>query len=288
MSAPTARPASAGCCPSSTCRSPPTRFVASAGELAALDRFPAVVKLAIGTASRGTWVVKTPADLQDAIKEIESVDGFADSVVVQEFVEGAVEHAQAVFADGRLIAMHAYRRIALGAGGGEAIKESVRNDTVRTQVAKIGEHLRWHGALSFDYIVPADSGVPHYIDCNPRLVEPMSASLAGLDLADVLVRVSRGDVPSDVPESRAGVRTHIAIQALLGCALRDQSRLRLIQECWDLMTKHGPYADSREELTPVRSDWPSAVPATVTALWLLGDARRRRITFPRRDGVPTS
>ena len=248
---------------------PPTRFVANAGELAAVDRFPAVVKLAIGTASRGTWVVRNAAELQDTIKEIESVDGFADAVVVQEFVEGAVEHAQAVFADGLLIAMHAYRRIVLGAGGGEAIKESVRNDTVRAQVAKIGEHLRWHGAISFDYIVPEQGGVLLYIDCNPRLVEPMSAKLAGLDLADVLVRVSCGDVPSDVPESRAGVRTHIAIQALLGCALRDRSRLRLIQECWDLLAKKGPYADSREELTPVRADWPSAVPVTITALWLL-------------------
>ena len=37
-----------------------------------------------------------------------------------------------------------------------------------------------------------------------------------------------------------------------------------MQECWDLMTKHGPYAGSREELTPLRADWPSALPAMVT------------------------
>src|SRR5262245_17826097 len=67
----------------------------------------------------------------------------------------------------------------------------------------------------------------------------------------------------------AGVRTHIAMQALLGCALREQSRLRLIQECWDLLAKQGVYTGSREELTPVRQDWPSAVPACITALWLL-------------------
>ncbi len=260
---------------------PPTHVVTKASELAALDRFPVVVKLAIGTASRGTWIVRTPAELQDAIKEIESTDGFADGVVVQEFIEGPVEHAQAVFADGHLVAIHGYRRIAPGAGGGEAIKESVRSETVRDQVSKIGENLRWHGAISFDYIVATDSGVPHYIDCNPRLVEPMSAVLAGLDLADVLVRVSRGETPSGLPQSRVGVRTQIAIQALLGCALQDNSRLRLLQECWDLMTKRGPYADSREELTPVRLDWPSALPAIVTALWLLVTPKAARY-LPRR------
>ena len=35
--------------------------------------------------------------------------------------------AQAVFADGRLIASHAYRQIARGGGGGSAIKESVEH-----------------------------------------------------------------------------------------------------------------------------------------------------------------
>jgi hypothetical protein len=236
-----------------------------------VNRFPVVVKLAVGTASRGTWVVKCAADMQETIRDIERLDGFDDSIVVQEVVDGPVEHAQAIFADGRLIAVHAYRRIARGAGGGEAIKESIGTAMVRPHLARIGERLRWHGALSVDTIV-AD-GLPHYIDCNPRLVEPMSARLAGLDLADLLLRVSCGEVPSAVPDSHAGVLTHIAIQALLGSALRDGSRPRLLRECWRLLARQDPYSGSTEELTPVRLDWLSFVPATATALWLLATPR---------------
>jgi len=36
-----------------------------------------------------------------------------------------------------------------------------------------------------------------------------------------------------------------------------------------LLTGSGPYADSAEELTPVRLDWISAVPLAMTAIFLL-------------------
>jgi hypothetical protein len=115
-----------------------------------------------------------------------------------------------VFADGRLIASHAYRQIARGGGGGSSIKESVDHPIVRSHLGRIGEHLHWHGALSVDYIVDRPSGTPYYFDCNPRLIEPMSAVLAGLDLVDVLLRVSRGEATGAAPGSASGVRTHPA------------------------------------------------------------------------------
>jgi predicted ATP-grasp superfamily ATP-dependent carboligase len=252
---------------------PEIRFVEHVHELTALDRFPVVVKLAVGTASRGTWIVRSAADKRAAIEAVERLGGFEDAVIVQEFVDGVLEHAQTVFADGRLLGVHMYRQIVHGAGGGEAIKQSVRRPAVRAQVARIGEYLRWNGALSVDYVVEQASGEPRYIDCNPRLVEPMSAVFAGLDLADMLVRVSCGEAPAAVTQSQEGVRTHLAIQALLGCALREGSRLSLLRECWHLLAKRGSYAGSREELTPLRLDWPSFVPVMTAALWLLASPR---------------
>ena len=123
-------------------------------------------------------------------------------LLVQDVVEGEPSSAQAVFADGRLIASHAYRQIARGGGGGTSIKESVSHPVVRGHLARIGEHLHWHGALSVDYIVDPASGTPYYFDCNPRLVEPMSAVFAGLDLVDVLLRVSRGETAVAVAGQR--------------------------------------------------------------------------------------
>jgi predicted ATP-grasp superfamily ATP-dependent carboligase len=246
---------------------PATRIVSGTAELIAAKRFPMVLKVPVGTASRGTWIVNDDAQLDRAIADVEALDGFDEPVVVQEVVHGDHQQAQAVFADGRLIASHAYRQIARGAGGGTSIKESVSHPAVRGHLARIGEHLNWHGALSVDYIV--DRGTPYYFDCNPRLVEPMSAVFAGVNLVDLLLRVSRGETPAPAADGSSGVRTHLAVQALLGCAAEEASRLAVLRECWRLLTTRGRYAGSQEELTPVETDWMSFVPPTVTALWLL-------------------
>ena len=82
------------------------------------------------------------------MQELERIGGaFADEVLVQEFVAGTTEKAQAVFCRGKLIGFHAYRQIAAGAGGGEAIKQSVSRPQVRAISMTIGEKLAWHGAL---------------------------------------------------------------------------------------------------------------------------------------------
>jgi predicted ATP-grasp superfamily ATP-dependent carboligase len=253
---------------------PVTRIVKSADELRDVARFPAIIKTSVGTASRGIWFVRSEADLEGALQELSAQDlsangGFADEVLVQEWVAGTTEKAQAVFCRGKLIGLHAYRQIAAGVGGGEAIKQSVSRPQVRAHLATIGEKLAWHGALCVDYILRDDGDTPLLIDCNPRLVEPMNAYLAGVDLVGLLLRVSQGEVPAALPESRAGVRTHLAMQALLGCASRGGTRRDVMCECWRLLTGAGPFADSAEELTPVRLDWLSAVPLAMTAILLL-------------------
>ncbi len=206
-------------------------------------------------------------------------------MLCQEFVDGEHRQSQAVFANGRLIAAHAYRQVARGAGGGSAIKESVSHATVDSDLARLGEYLHWHGALSVDYVVDPASGAPCYFDCNPRLVEPMSAAFAGLDLAELLVQVSCGATPAAAPRSTIGVRTHLALQALLGCAAREESRVRLLHECWHLFARRGPYQASREELTPVAIDWMSFVPTTVAALWLLATPKAAHY-LPRKGWGP--
>ena len=252
---------------------PPTRIVKTAGELPTIDRFPCVIKTSIGTASRGTFIVRHPAELERALRELAEADAFADEILLQDFVAGPLEHAQAVFARGSLLASHAYRQVAAGAGGGPARKQSVRRPLVHEHLARIGDRLAWHGALSLDYIWQEGDDTPLYIDCNPRLVEPMNAFWSGLDLTQLLIDVSRGQVPPPAPNSRAGIRTHLAMQALLGCAIRSGSRRDLLREVWLLLRRRGPYAGSREELTPVGLDWLSILPLLMTMLFLLASPR---------------
>ena len=251
---------------------PATRIVKSPGELCNAVRFPCVVKTSIGTASRGIWFVRDEAGLTQALHELGANGAFAGEVLVQDLVAGATEKAQAIFSRGRLLGFHAYRQIAAGAGGGEAIKQSVRRPGVRADLATIGKRLGWHGALSVDTIMP-EEGSHLFIDCNPRLVEPMSAYLAGLDLVDLLLRVSSGEMPAVAPECREGVRTHLAMQALLGCAARGGTRREIFRECIGIAAGRVPYADSVEELTPLRRDWISAAPLAMIALALLVDPK---------------
>jgi biotin carboxylase len=264
---------------------PATAIVKSERELRDAIRFPCVVKTSVGTASRGIWFVRDEADFESASRGLGAQNpgasgAFADEVLVQEFVAGTTEKAQGVLCRGELLGFHAFRQIAAGAGGGEAIKQSVSRPQVRMLLATIGEKLDWHGALSVDYVMSDDSATPRLIDCNPRLVEPMSTYLAGVDLLGLLLRVSLGETPAAMPESRAGVRTHLALQALLGCASRGGSRRDILRECWCLLVGSGAYADSTEELTPVRLDWISVVPLAMTALALLA-APKIAVTLAR-------
>ena len=136
-------------------------------------------------------------------------------------------------------------------------------------LATIGENLAWHGALSVDYVLPDHGVTPLLIDCNPRLVEPMNAYRSGVDLVGQLLRLSLGETPAPLAEGREGVRTHLAMQALLGAASRGATRFDIVRECAQLAAVSGPYAGSSEELTPVGLDWLSAVPLAMTVALLL-------------------
>jgi hypothetical protein len=247
---------------------PKTLIVNSADELRRANCFPAAVKTAVGTASRGVWQVRDERDLDRVTRELAASDTFSDAVLVQEWIAGSTEKAQSVFCRGRLVGFHAYQQIVLGVGGGEAIKESVSRPNVRAMLEEIGERLAWHGALSVDYVLPEHDPMPRLIDCNPRLVEPMSAYAAGTDLVGLLLQISLGETPAALPESRAGNRTHLAMQALLGCAARGGTRRDLMREGIRLLNRREPYDASCEELTPVRADWISAVPVGLTMLML--------------------
>jgi ATP-grasp domain len=235
---------------------------------AATIQLPFVVKLPIGTASRAIWTVRSEAEREQVLVEFK---GLQREVLIQVLLDGPVEHAQAVFATGRLVAMSGYRQIVRGAGGGEAIKESVWRPEVRAHLEIVGRHLLWHGALSVDYIWQGER--PWYIDCNPRLVEPMAAYYAGVDLIGALINVSLDETPQEANIPRVGVRTHLGMQALLGAATRTGSRRSIISEAWQLACGSGSYTSSIEELTPVFLDPPSLLPlATVAVLLTLNPA----------------
>jgi hypothetical protein len=174
-----------------------------------------------------------------------------------------------VFDHGRLVACHIYRQMVEGPGGGDVLKLSVVNPRVRDTVARIGQALAWHGALSFDYILDDATRTPHFIDANPRLVEPMNAWLSGVDLPGALLQISLGETPPVQPEGREGVLTRLGLMGLLDAARQRKRRRDVLREIGLLATGAGRYRGSREELVPLLTDPWCAIPLSVVVAKLL-------------------
>jgi predicted ATP-grasp superfamily ATP-dependent carboligase len=248
---------------------PKTDIIGSADEFAAERPFPFFVKAAFGTASAGVWRVGDARQRDVLLLQLRQLNAFAAGLLVQAAIVGSLERTQAVFDRGRLVACHIYRQMVEGPGGGDVLKISVVNAQVRDTVARIGQALAWHGALSFDYILDDATGTPHFIDANPRLVEPMNAWLSGVDLPGALLQISLGETPPVQPEGREDVLTRLGLMGLLDAARQRNRRRDVLREIGLLATGAGRYRGSREELVPLKTDPWCAIPLSVVVAKLL-------------------
>lgn len=142
------------------------------------------------------------------------------------------------------------------AQGGDWLKESTADLSARACARELGEALAWHGGLSLDDLM-AD-GAPSFIDANPRLAEPGNALAAGLNLPDLLARVSVGAQVEAQPAAPAGARTRLGLQGLMQAAAKRGRRV-------DVLRALGPAwlaPEPTEELLPWRED-----PRAGLALW---------------------
>jgi len=147
----------------------------------------------------------------------------------------------------------------------------VDHPQVREHLVTLGRALAWHGPLALDYLFDEASGRPTYIECNPRLVEPMNATLSGVNLADLTVRVALGEmgVPGEIRQGRPGIRSHSLMAILLGVADHGGSRRELLYTILQAMRDRGIFSRSKEDLTPIRVDPPSLIPLGVVSGQLL-------------------
>jgi predicted ATP-grasp superfamily ATP-dependent carboligase len=253
---------------------PATRLIRHRAELEAESAFPYYVKQPYGTAGQGVWRVENAEQRSTAIKELVNrgyLDGMSE-IVVQSFATGIQCQAQGIFEHGSLIALHCTSQRSVGVGGSQSARLSVDHPVARAHMIQLGQHLSWHGALAVDYFFEPATNQPCYIEANPRLVEPMNAVLSGVNLADILVRLSLGESFKDagVRSGQAGIRSHSLLATLLGLAA-DHTRTRLAHEVMQSIARQGEYAESYEDLTPLRLDIFSIVPLAVVIVGLLLD-----------------
>jgi biotin carboxylase len=235
-----------------------------AGDLDAWDGYPCFVKVPIGTASGGVQRIENPGELADAVRSPAFAAALAGpELVLQEAADGPLLMLQTVFDQGRLVAHHANERVREGARGGASHKRSAAAPEARAALARLGEALDWHGALSADAIATTDG--PLLIDINPRLVEPGNALRSGVDLVAALLAICRSEHPAAIPAGRDGIRTHQLLLAVLGAAQRGGGRRAVAHELVEAARHRGEYRSSTEELTPVAHDLLAAIPVTVAA-----------------------
>ena len=244
---------------------PASAVVSGIADLNRVSDFPAFVKQPISTASGGVRRVSSKAELERAAMEMGL--GSGQELLVQSHSQGPLAMIQAIADNGRLVAYHANLRIREGAGGGASIKESITLPLMPEIIARMVRALNWHGALSLDAIV-TPSG-PLVIDVNPRLVEPMNAYFAGVDLVSVMLDLAQSRHPAAQLRGKAGVRSCQLLLAILGAAQQDGTRQAIIRELVAALYRRGEYAAAHEELTPLYRDPVAAVPAIVATLLTL-------------------
>lgn len=241
---------------------PVSRVIQTQAELEHETRFPFYLKADYATASTAIWRIHTIEELQSRsslLFSLAETDG-SQRLVVQEPAKGVLERVQAIFDRGKLVASHGYRQRAEGLRGGDIAKVCVSRPVVQSYVERLGAHLQWHGALSLDYIFQEDRGIPLFIDANPRLVEPMNAVFCGVNLAEILVQVSTCQTTAAAEPVAYEIRTHMLLMALLSAADVRKSRLDIIVEFMRAITRRGIFADSREELLPIQTDFKCLFP----------------------------
>jgi predicted ATP-grasp superfamily ATP-dependent carboligase len=249
---------------------PHTVVVQDPSGAAGWNSFPAYVKAPVGTGSAGVRRVTDAAGLADAVRHFMAAGALTDGgVLVQEALIGTFVMAQCIFDTGSLVAFHANERVQEGANGSAAAKASIDAPGLRAELARLGQALDWHGALSVDAIVV--DAQAHVIDVNPRLVEPGNALAAGTDMVSALLAVATGTGTSGTtavtsPPSRVGVCTHQFLMALLGAAQRTGRRRCVLAEIVQRLRRRGVYARSAEELLPWRGDRRTVILPVAAAL----------------------
>ncbi len=248
---------------------PRWRLVRGNSDLDGLS-FPYWLKSAFSTAGRGVRLVTDERSRADAERKL--LEQGSGPVMAQEPAAGQYGQVQALFDRGRLVAAHTSVQTGIGIGPSAAARQSVDHPRPRRDIATLGEALTWHGGLTLDYF--HELGEASYIECNPRTVEPGNATASGVNIPDLQVRLTLGEMLESAEPGRAGVRTHGTIALVLGAAAYGGSRRAVAAQLGRALAHRGCYHASAEQLTPVLRDPPSAAALVFVAAQALASPRQ--------------
>lgn len=251
---------------------PETRIVREFGELHGYEKYPCYIKLAHSTAGTGVALVHDKEELAETEARFDAESRLVDGseILVQQPASGIMCVVQAVFQNGEMIAAHCAETLWRGVGGGQGFRVSASHPKVVQYVRKLGEHLGWHGPMFLEYFYDPNTGEPRFIECNPRIGETFNAKLSGIDLCELIVRISLGEKLEPIREpGKVGVRSYTDFHLLLAYALNGDNRRTILREALQMLTGRGKYQNASTEITRPREDPLSLIPAVATFIQLL-------------------
>ncbi len=254
---------------------PETAFVHTRQQLQQHGDFPCFVKLSHSTAGRGVFRAEDAGELTDIAARLDEsgvLDGDSE-VLIQQPATGILSVFQTVFQRGKLVAWHGAESRVLGAGGAPMARVSKLHAGIQDEVARLGAHLDWHGALFVEYFYDPETGQRQFLEANPRIGETLNATLCGVNLCEQWLRVALDETIESTADQREGVRTHQGFMMLMTHAMKGGGRLELGGEIMRAFRGADMYRDSQDELTRWRHDWLSLIPATTVTLQLLAAPR---------------
>lgn len=228
--------------------------------------YPCWIKADFSTAGRGVLRVESYEEMNQGIYFFANKG--MEELMIQENIDGDYGQVQAMFKNGRLVAIHSNLKNGSGVGGSAAARISIDSALFVEPVRKIGQAIEWSGGITFDFI-KNENGF-YFIECNPRMVEPGNAAAAGINFPKLLIdlTLSEPDLPY-VLMGRSGIKTHSTLGLLMGCAEKTRKRRKLVKVLAECMFHRGERWNSREVLTPIWKDWKSAIPLIIGTFRLL-------------------
>ena len=190
-----------------------------AAGLAARIGYPVLVKAAGGGGGRGLRVVRDPTGLAEAVAlaSAEAGAAFGDPRV---YLERYVEHGRHVevqlLGDGERVihlgdrdcsVQRRYQKLieeAPAPGLGDELRERLRGAAVA-----LGEHLRYRGAGTVEFLVDADRDEFYFLEVNARIqVEhPVTEAVTGIDIVAEQLAIAEGR-PLRVKQADVGFYGH--------------------------------------------------------------------------------
>jgi acetyl-CoA carboxylase, biotin carboxylase subunit len=174
------------------------------GELAERIGFPVLVKAAGGGGGRGLRVVRDPGELGHAVAvaSAEAEAAFGDGRVYLERYVSPARHVEVqLLGDGQRVVHLGTRDCSVQRRYQKLIEEAPApllgdglRDRLHAAAVTLGEHLRYRGAGTVEFLVDPEREEFYFLEVNARIqVEhPVTEAITGLDLVEEQIAIAEG------------------------------------------------------------------------------------------------